>query len=400
MEPSSPPSPPAGASPLAPPSTVSGLHVTAIEDRQLFLAAIPPPGLNAEDAATSCYLQIAEALRDADMTIVHERIFGSHVCGPDVLAARREALLSAGIHEPLPPNFLQGHPPAGEGLAGVIVHAVASDGGDDGEAPWTILDHEFPCGRSWKQGGTTFLTLQGLGLEVPKGESRPDQTRRMIESAERALRAGGADYSHVVRTWFYLHDILDWYDDFNVARSAKYDEFGIMPGGESGPLLLPASTGIAMVPASGSAGILDLVAAIGPDGKPIAVKQLCNPGQKDAFRYGSAFSRGAVIETPEARILQLSGTAAIDDEGLSLHPGDARAQIETTLDKIETLLSSQEAELADICAATAFVKHAEDAALFWEILAKRGLEPFPAVCVVADVCRDDLLFEMDGELVY
>ena len=27
----------------------------------------------------------------------------------------------------------------------------------------------------------------------------------------------------------------------------------------------------------------------------------------------------------------------------------------------------------------------------------RGLEEFPAVCIVADVCRDELLFEIDAE---
>jgi hypothetical protein len=29
----------------------------------------------------------------------------------------------------------------------------------------------------------------------------------------------------------------------------------------------------------------------------------------------------------------------------------------------------------------------------------QGLEEFPAVSVVADVCRDDLLFEIDGQAV-
>jgi len=44
-----------------------------------------------------------------------------------------------------------------------------------------------------------------------------------------------------------------------------------------------------------------------------------------------------------------------------------------------------------------FVKRPEHAAVFQEMARERGLEEFPAVCVVADVCRDDLLFEIDGE---
>jgi hypothetical protein len=27
----------------------------------------------------------------------------------------------------------------------------------------------------------------------------------------------------------------------------------------------------------------------------------------------------------------------------------------------------------------------------------RGLDPFPAVCVVTDICREELLFEIDAE---
>jgi hypothetical protein len=44
-----------------------------------------------------------------------------------------------------------------------------------------------------------------------------------------------------------------------------------------------------------------------------------------------------------------------------------------------------------------FVKLPEYAAIFQEIAMERGLDGFPAVCVVADVCREELLFEIDAE---
>ena len=50
-------------------------------------------------------------------------------------------------------------------------------------------------------------------------------------------------------------------------------------------------------------------------------------------------------------------------------------------------------------AATVFVKRPEHASLFWKMARDHGLEEFPAVCVVADVCRDELLFEIDGQAV-
>jgi enamine deaminase RidA (YjgF/YER057c/UK114 family) len=192
---------------------------------------------------------------------------------------------------------------------------------------------------------------------------------------------------------------LDWYPDFNKARSEKYGEFGIMPGpGDSG-LLLPASTGIGADTPSGAAASMDLLAAIENDGLGSSVRKLTNRKQLDAFRYGAAFSRAAVIEEDDINLIQVSGTAAIDEHGVSLHPGDIRSQIDCTFDKIETLLNQEGADLRNIAAATVFVKKPEYASIFWKMAADRGVADFPAVCVVADVCREELLFEMDGEAV-
>jgi len=46
-----------------------------------------------------------------------------------------------------------------------------------------------------------------------------------------------------------------------------------------------------------------------------------------------------------------------------------------------------------------FVKSPDYAPVFWKMAADRGLADFPAVCVVADVCREKLLFEIDAEAV-
>ena len=82
----------------------------------------------------------------------------------------------------------------------------------------------------------------------------------MLERAERILRENGASYKDVVRTWFYLSDILGWYAAFNKVRNEKYGEFGIMPGPGDRELLLPASTGIQGETPSGAACAMDLIA--------------------------------------------------------------------------------------------------------------------------------------------
>jgi len=169
-----------------------------------------------------------------------------------------------------------------------------------------------------------------------------------------------------------------------------------MPGPGDRDLLLPASTGIRSNLPSGAAATMDLLAVVAEAGRP-AVKQLTNTAQLDAFRYGSAFSRGALIQEPDVSLIEVSGTAAIDQQGRSQFQGDIRGQITCTFDRIETLLGQAGAGLSDIAAATVFVKSPEYASIFWEMAKDRGMEEFPAVCVVADVCREELLFEIDAE---
>ncbi len=109
------------------------------------------------------------------------------------------------------------------------------------------MDGDIPCGRGWGKNGRTYLVLQNIqapNIGSFERASKSAQARLMIERAERILRENGASYKDVVRTWFYLSDILDWYAGFNKVRNEKYGEFGIMPGPGDRRLLLPASTRI------------------------------------------------------------------------------------------------------------------------------------------------------------
>jgi enamine deaminase RidA (YjgF/YER057c/UK114 family) len=171
-----------------------------------------------------------------------------------------------------------------------------------------------------------------------------------------------------------------------------------MPGPGDTRLLLPASTGIGADAPSGAAAAMDLLAVV-EDSRTARIRKLTNHGQLDAFRYGAAFSRGAVIDDDDVTLIEVSGTAAIDERGVSIFPGDVRSQIICTLDKVQALLGQEGAGLEDICAATVFVKRPEYADVFRDIIVDRGLEDLPAVCVVADVCREELLFEIDAEAV-
>jgi len=352
-----------------------------------------------EDAATTArasYAMIADALHNKRMEIFHERIFGNLSAETAVLRERKIALSAQQIFADGPITYVGCNPSWGEGLAGIIIHAVSSSSAGD---VWTIMDGDNPCGRGWKKKASTYLMLQNIKGHAGHEGSRSGEVRRMFERAERILRDNGVSYKNVARTWLYLSKILEWYPDFNKARSEKYGEFGIMPGPGDPALLLPASTGIGADAPSGAAASMDLLAVVDDDYTHSPVIKLSSRKQLDAFRYGAAFSRGAVIKEDDVNIIQISGTAAIDEHGVSLYPGDIRSQINCTFDRIETLLDQEGAGFKDIAAATVFVKSPEFAPVFWKMAVARGLADFPAVCVVADVCREELLFEIDAEAV-
>jgi enamine deaminase RidA (YjgF/YER057c/UK114 family) len=94
----------------------------------------------------------------------------------------------------------------------------------------------------------------------------------------------------------------------------------------------------------------------------------------------------------------VSGTASIDDHGASVHEGDFESQTRRTFETVEALLAGAGAGPTQVRQATAFVKHPSDARAYERLAEGVGL-PVPAVAMVADVCRPELLFELDATAV-
>lgn len=161
-------------------------------------------------------------------------------------------------------------------------------------------------------------------------------------------------------------------------------------------MVIPASTGIRGRNARGHCCTLDLIAAHPLADHELSVERLRNPLQNEAPEYGSSFSRGLSVATDRCRYFLVSGTASIDEAGRTVHPGDFDCQAKRTLDNVESLLASGGAVFDDICQASAFVKRPEDVQRMQRILEQRGLQDLPLVCTIDDVCRDDLLVEIDA----
>ena len=144
---------------------------------------------------------------------------------------------------------------------------------------------------------------------------------------------------------------------------------------------------------------MDVLAVAPANGGRTGITPMHSSRQNDAYEYGSSFSRGMRVALGGSPTLYMSGTASISPEGETVYHGDGQGQILETLLDVHALLGSEAARLRDVCQATVYCKSLEDYRAFQEILELTNLEHVPFVCVEADVCRDELLFEMDAVAV-
>ena len=142
-----------------------------------------------------------------------------------------------------------------------------------------------------------------------------------------------------------------------------------------------------------------------PAHAPIAKRAITNHGVlNEAFAYAkpSSFSRGMRIDLNGLVILLISGTASIDENGVSVHIGDFRSQIRRTLANITGLLESEGCTWRDIVRTTCYLRDIDrDYDAFNEertaFMAQQGLDPLPASTgIEARLCRPELLVEIEA----
>jgi enamine deaminase RidA (YjgF/YER057c/UK114 family) len=369
------------------------LYLSNVPGDLVFLTWRPDNPSPSAAEVVQAYAEMAEALERTGAVTLQERLFCQISAVNSILDARG---WSPARLWPLPPTVVEGAPCEGSGLAGVHIVGARPR---NGEEPLVVTHSEVPCGLEVTGSEAVFLSLSDIARLLPNDPEREpaEETREAIHLAEELLASRNWSFRDVRRTWFYLHNILEWYDDFNIARNREFDRMGLSRGESNA--ILPASTGIFANNPRGGWCVLDLLAVRSSNGYPLDARKLCNPSQNEAPEYGSSFSRGLELNTGSCRYLLVSGTASIDDHGSSVHPNDFGRQTERTLDTVETLLRVGGAGFGDVRQATAFVKRQDDIAELRDILARRGMDQLPVVCTVGDVCRDELLFELDATAV-
>jgi len=355
-------------------------------------SALKPVRQLAEEA----YEEILGALATQGAVVLQERIFGRAEAARCVLEMRDDVWRRHGAPPTTTPTFVEGVPLGSAELAGI--HVIAARGV---EGKGRLVVHEgHVCGRVIATEGAEFLALSDAGRLVRgRGALSSDvEARAVLRAVEDLLANEGWTFGDVGRTWFYLREILDWYGPFNRVRNEEFRRMGLLGG--SGVLggRIPASTGIEGRNALGGWCTLDLLAARPTNGGAFEMRRLANRRQNEATEYGSSFARGLALTVGSFKYVFVSGTASIDDHGASVHEGDFEAQTRRTFETVEALLAGAGASPTQVRQATAFVKHPRDAGAYARLAEGAGL-PVAPVAMVADVCRPELLFELDATAV-
>jgi enamine deaminase RidA (YjgF/YER057c/UK114 family) len=125
----------------------------------------------------------------------------------------------------------------------------------------------------------------------------------------------------------------------------------------------------------------------------------------EAYDYDlpSSFSRGlAVTVRSGQRLVWISGTASIDDEGVSVHKGDFRAQTWRTFWNLTRLIESEGGTWHDVVRTSCYLRDIDrdydefnkTRTLFFRCM---DLDPLPASTgIQAKLCRPELLIEIEA----
>lgn len=233
------------------------------------------------------------------------------------------------------------------------------------------------------------------------GEQTP-----LLQAAEAAYREifrllEALGYSTLLRAWNYIAQInverhgIERYRQFNIGRQNAFVSDG------------RAITG--SVPAACALGVAEGPLQIAFLGSRLPMRAIENPRQVSAYHYPTqygprspTFSRAALFNAGHDEVLFISGTASIVGHE-SVHLGDVVAQVRESMANVSILIDQANkvrharfpCELADVSYRLYLRRAADLPAIRGEFERIAGPEAV-AVYVLADVCRHELLVEIEG----
>ena len=381
--------------------------LTAQDEKHVFVSTASKARGNAA-LELRALLEKTKATCDAEGTgdsVVQQTVFIDDEQSHD--ACRREIEAVFGLRAPAT-SFITQHSCAG-GSVSLETWAVAANGSDsavDYASPNVVIRRHH--GVSWAHFADVAEPTEPGGVYSHSATAFETMAKHLAETEIR--------YDQVVRTWLYLGDIVgaegqtQRYKELNRARTDFYKNFrfhaGHVPKHLNGSVY-PASTGIGI---DGRKVVMSCL-ALTTDRNDVKLMPLENPSQTSAFLYGPhyspkspKFARAMAVCVDDAATTLVSGTASIT-ESESRFLDDAEKQTHQTLDNIEVLISKENfrrhdldglgSGLEGLAQMRVYVKRPAD----YEVVRKACEERVgdcPAVYVIADVCRPELLVEIEG----
>lgn len=265
--------------------------------------------------------------------------------------------------------------------------------------------------------GTKELWASGIGLTL-KTDDISSSARHSFEVMITLLSKEGFTLNEVVRQWNYIPEILNFelrnekeqqhYQLFNEVRKHYYNQYRTIEG-------YPAATGIGIA----AGGVSIDICAIQPAHEN-SVYSVNNPEQLNAYHYRQDVLVGELAEGSEVKqapqferaklvtdnnTLFISGTASIKGQ-YTIGLNNANEQTQTTLELIHNLklaakqtTKNLDENSLNFSYARIYIKRTEDFESVMSICTKE-LPNTPLNFVQADICRDNLLVEIEAEMQY
>lgn len=346
---------------------------------EIYISAIPEPSMPVEKQAEIIYEEIKNILQESNASIFFERIFAVEEVIDIVLEIRSRVY--GNIEDGVEPACLITSEGTFGKFAGIQVYAVSTE-----TKPEVTEVEGTACGRILHLNDKTYIGLTAVSGN--KNEDAPSQASEMFRKAALAIERAGGSMKSVVRTWVWLKDILTWYGEFNKVRTNFFKEHGLIHNRKGH--YLPASTGIGVGPAGNAECALDVFAVVD---KNNTIQHLTEGGEQgSAFDYGSAFSRASSSATPAGKTVFVSGTAAVSMSGETEYTGNGMSQIDATMSHVRAILNDMGCTENDIVHSVVYCKTPD---IEREFNKKYDNLPWPRIVVISDICRDDLLFEVE-----
>ena len=255
--------------------------------------------------------------------------------------------------------------------------------------------------------GTRGRVAYAMNDQVLVGQVAVDDRR--YPSLEEAARAAyesflpvtdALGFRHCLRLWNYVPDVnaeehgIERYKAFCVGRHAAFAAIGLPER------RLPAASGVG----SRSGELLAYFLAAREPGV-----QVENPRQVSAFHYPSrygpkspAFSRAVVKDWGAVKHLYISGTASIVGHA-SRHGERVVAQAEESLRNVRALMQKADSEhgigardLSDLTQIKVYVRDAGDLDAIRGCIEREVSDPRRVLYLAGDLCRADLLVELEA----